>query len=261
MSTEIAKTKKTAIEAMAARLQVSTAQLEKTLKATAFKECRTNEEFIAAVLVANTYQLNPLLNEIYAFPSKKGGITPIVSIDGFIHLMNAQKDHDGCELIENRNKDGQKNASKTDVDSITAKIYTKGRTFPTVVTEYMGECFDGQKGPWQRWPIRMLRHKALIQCARIAYGFSGIYDPDEGDRIASAVSDTPLIEMPLPKREVAPVKEGSLAGVEASQPEPSSADGMSQEEKDEIEKREAEEAQEALNKRKAARKNEDRTLI
>ena len=27
---------------------------------------------------------------------------------------------------------------------------------------------------------RMLRHKAIIQCARIAFGFSGITDEDEG---------------------------------------------------------------------------------
>lgn len=29
----------------------------------------------------------------------------------------------------------------------------------------------------------MLRHKALIQCARVAFGFSGIYDQDETERI------------------------------------------------------------------------------
>jgi hypothetical protein len=29
----------------------------------------------------------------------------------------------------------------------------------------------------------MLRHKAMIQCARIAFGFGGIFDPDEAERI------------------------------------------------------------------------------
>ncbi len=29
----------------------------------------------------------------------------------------------------------------------------------------------------------MLRHKAMIQCARIAFGFGGIYDADEAERI------------------------------------------------------------------------------
>ena len=32
-------------------------------------------------------------------------------------------------------------------------------------------------------PKRMLRHKAMIQCARLAFGFTGIYDQDEADRI------------------------------------------------------------------------------
>ncbi|MCO2532685.1 phage recombination protein Bet, partial [Pseudomonas aeruginosa] len=30
---------------------------------------------------------------------------------------------------------------------------------------------------------RMLRHKAMIQCARLAFGFAGIYDQDEAERI------------------------------------------------------------------------------
>ncbi len=29
----------------------------------------------------------------------------------------------------------------------------------------------------------MLRHKAMIQCARLAFGFTGIYDQDEAERI------------------------------------------------------------------------------
>jgi len=41
----------------------------------------------------------------------------------------------------------------------------------------------------------MLRHKAYIQGARIAFGFSGIYDEDEKDRIieAEAVVTEPII--------------------------------------------------------------------
>lgn len=30
---------------------------------------------------------------------------------------------------------------------------------------------------------RMLRHKAVMQCARIAFGFSGIHDEDDGQVI------------------------------------------------------------------------------
>ena len=36
----------------------------------------------------------------------------------------------------------------------------------------------------------MLRHKALIQCARVAFGFSGIYDEDEARRIDDCQAST-----------------------------------------------------------------------
>jgi hypothetical protein len=29
----------------------------------------------------------------------------------------------------------------------------------------------------------MLRHKTLIQCARLAFGFAGIFDQDEAERV------------------------------------------------------------------------------
>jgi hypothetical protein len=32
----------------------------------------------------------------------------------------------------------------------------------------------------------MLRHKAMIQCARLAFGFVGIYEQDEAERIVEA---------------------------------------------------------------------------
>src|SRR3546814_15877124 len=46
----------------------------------------------------------------------------------------------------------------------------------------MAECARST-GPWQSHPKRMLRHKAMIQCARIAFGFTGIFDEDEAQRI------------------------------------------------------------------------------
>jgi hypothetical protein len=39
------------------------------------------------------------------------------------------------------------------------------------------------KGPWQTHPKRFHRHKALIQCARVAFGFTGIFEQDEAERI------------------------------------------------------------------------------
>lgn len=189
--TQIAQKEKkpTATQMLASRLNVSRDALIDTLKKTAFKECRNDAEFMAAVVVAQTYNLNPLVGEVYVFPSKKGGVTPIVPIDGWISLVNRQPNNDGVELIENRGGEGK-------VESVTAKFFMKDKSHPVVVTEYMDECFQAGKTPWEKWPIRMLRHKAYIQGARVAYGFSGIYDPDEADRIDLGLAGEEKIEPP-----------------------------------------------------------------
>src|SRR3546814_13100104 len=63
----------------------------------------------------------------------------------------------------------------------------------------MSECKRGTQ-PWQSHPRRMLRHKATIQCARLAFGFGGIYDQDEAERIVeSRVIDVAPAGKPDPK--------------------------------------------------------------
>ncbi len=41
--------------------------------------------------------------------------------------------------------------------------------------------------PW-KMEHRMLRHKAVMQCARIAFGFSGIHDEDDAGVIVERVA-------------------------------------------------------------------------
>lgn len=47
----------------------------------------------------------------------------------------------------------------------------------------MSECKRDNTLPWKTHPKRMMRHKAMIQCARLAFGLAGIYDQDEAERI------------------------------------------------------------------------------
>jgi phage recombination protein Bet len=205
------KTSKNAITALAQRLQISAEELNKTLRETAFKECKTEAQFIAALVVANTYGLNPLLKEVTAFPGSGGGVIPVVMIDGWISLVTRHPKYNGVKLTENRNPEGKPNKSGTIVDSITVEFYVKGQEFPVVVTEYMDECWDGTKNPWKKWPIRMLRHKAYIQGARVAFGFSGIYDEDEKDRIQRGeildIPGEPMVDLRNNKDKSHPVEE------------------------------------------------------
>ena len=171
----------TALQQVASRLSVSPEELQSivinTVMPNGGKQV-TNDQFVSFMAVANEYKLNPLIKEIYAFPAKGGGIQPIVSIDGWLKIINTHPDFDGLVHKDIRDANGN-------VVAIECSIYKKNTQHPVVITEYMDEC-KGNSEPWRKWPIRMLRHKATIQCGRYAFGISGIIDPDEADRYQEA---------------------------------------------------------------------------
>lgn len=174
------------IGSMAERFGMDRRAFESTLMATVMPADRNGnlpaqEQVAAFLLVAKKYSLNPFTKEIYAFPAKGGGIQPIVSIDGWMKIINDHPDFDGMDFEDHFASEGGK------LVSITCRMHRKNRGHPVEVTEYMAECARGTE-PWQKWPARMLRHKAAIQAARYAFGFSGIMEPDEAERMASVVS-------------------------------------------------------------------------
>lgn len=140
------------------------------LKGTAFKGQVSDAQMTALLIVANQYRLNPWTKEIYAFPDKNNGIVPVVGVDGWARIINENPQFDGMEFQQ-------------DEEGCTCVIFRKDRSHPIKVTEYLSECKRGTQ-PWQSHPKRMLRHKAMIQCARLAFGYVGIYDQDEAERIA-----------------------------------------------------------------------------
>ena len=161
------------VEKFAAKYSVEPDKLLTTLKATAFKQRDdgpiSNEQMAALLIVADQYGLNPFTKEIFAFPDKQNGIVPVVGVDGWSRIINGNPQFDGMDFQQ-------------DDESCTCRIYRKDRAHPIAVTEYMAECWRDM-GPWKSHPKRMLRHKAMIQCARIAFGFGGIYDQDEAEHI------------------------------------------------------------------------------
>jgi hypothetical protein len=65
----------------------------------------------------------------------------------------------------------------------------------------------------------MLRHKVIIQTARVAFGFSGIYDEDEGKEIAKSMRDATPNKEPLTEA-VDPFAEPIPEPIEEPIPEP-----------------------------------------
>lgn len=168
-TTETKQPKASALAVMAGRVNCDPGKLLSTLKATVFKGA-TDDELLALVIVANEYRLNPLTKEIYAFPAKGGGIVPVVSIDGWVSMVNDHPQMDGLEFEHRSDAAGK-------LEAVTCRIFRKDRSRPIEVTEWLSECRRNTE-PW-KMENRMLRHKALMQCARYAFGFSGVTDDDE----------------------------------------------------------------------------------
>jgi phage recombination protein Bet len=170
----------TLTQKLASRLDMGDGtELINTLKQTAFKGQVSDAQMTALLIIANQYSLNPWTKEVYAFPDKNNGIIPVVGVDGWSRIINSHPEFDGMKFAQ-------------DDESCTCIMYRKDRTHPVEVTEYMNECKRANVGPWSSHPRRMLRHKAMIQCARLAFGFGGIYDQDEAERIAEAEGVTPI---------------------------------------------------------------------
>ena len=148
-----------------------------TLKATAFKGQVSDSQMVALLTVANAHGLNPWTKEIYAFPDRQNGIVPVVGVDGWSRIINSHEQFDGMNFDQ-------------DDESCTCSVYRKDRSHPTTVTEFLSEC-KRETQPWKSHPKRMLRHKAMIQAARLAFGFGGIFDPDEAEVVATSPQSKP----------------------------------------------------------------------
>lgn len=175
------------IAQLANKYSVSQDQMVAFLKQVAIKGSSNkipNHVFFNFCTLALKYDLDPFAKEVTMFPTK-AGYEVVVMVDGWSKIINSNKEFDGIEFQDHLDGDGNMLA-------ITCKIFRKDRKHPTVITEYMAECRNDESSysPWKRWPRRMLRHKAMIQCARIAFNISGIIDRDEYDRIL--VNEDPL---------------------------------------------------------------------
>jgi phage recombination protein Bet len=182
MKNEIEKPQRaSALSVMATKYNVEPPALLNTLKDTAFKGA-TDSQMMALCVVANEYGLNPFTKEIYAFPdSKGGGIIPIIGVDGWYRIVNDNPAFDGCEF--------DVSMINGKPEAITCRIFRKDRARPVQVTEYLEEC-KRNTPPWNNQPVRMLRHRAFVQCARIAFGLS-FMDPEDAERMKQWGGEAP----------------------------------------------------------------------
>jgi hypothetical protein len=116
---------------------------------------------LALLRSMQSLHLDPLCEEIGFTQFEDGQWQVFITIEGCSKLLNQHPQFSGLEF----------NQADTLIDGvpewIECSIYRKDREVPTTVREYLTEV-KGENSIWQKMPRRMLRHRALQQCVRLA---------------------------------------------------------------------------------------------
>lgn len=178
------------IARLAGRFGVESNRLLKCLTTQVFKQADgrqpSNEELMVLLLVCENFGLNPFNREIFAFRGKGGEIVPVVSLDGWAKIVRSQKDFNGVTFAFSNNTVKVPGCAQELPEFVECAMRLKGVDEPIVIQEFMVECFNDKSPVWKKWPRRMLRTRAFIQCARLAFSLTGLYD--EGEDFAEDLS-------------------------------------------------------------------------
>ena len=111
------------------------------------------------------YRLNPSADELDLVQFEAGHWQVFITINGWAKLINAHPAFCGIEFSE---------ASELEEGVplwMGCAIYRTDRVKPIEVKEYFTEM-KTEHAAWQQMPRRMLRHRAMQQCARLAFGIT-----------------------------------------------------------------------------------------
>ena len=111
------------------------------------------------------YRLNPRADELDLVQFEEGRWQVFITVNGWAKLINAHPAFCGIEFSE---------ASELEEGVplwMGCAIYRTDRIKPIEVKEYFAEM-KTEHIAWQQMPRRMLRHRAMQQCARLAFGIT-----------------------------------------------------------------------------------------
>ena len=159
----------------------------------------TETDIERLLLTAQNLNLDPLCMDLYAVPNLTAGlfsqeaegdknsktkfksppVSIIVSLQGWMKMINSHPQFSGVSFKEPESGENSLPAW------MECTIYRKDRVIPITVREYLSEV-NNMTGAWITHPRRMLRHKSLVQSARLAFGFQASYVADSLDEQNSA---------------------------------------------------------------------------
>jgi len=166
-----------AIKALAEILEIESLELEEWVKSLPQAPI---QNFLSLLRLAQRHTLNPLLGEIVLEEHELGNWQAFISIDGWYQILNKQPTYQGVSFSTSEEfKDGIP-------VWMECSIYRSDRIQPITVREYFSEV-QTEHVVWQKLPRRMLRHRTLQQCARMAFG---IHIPEHFKSSKIPTSDT-----------------------------------------------------------------------
>jgi hypothetical protein len=111
------------------------------------------------------YHLDPLVDELSIIKNTDGSCQAYITFDGWSKIINQHPQYAGMSLRESFTKEQNMPIW------MECTIYRNDRVLPIMVTEYLDEVKTDHPS-WVQMPKRMLRHRAIQQCARLAFGIA-----------------------------------------------------------------------------------------
>lgn len=172
---------------MAAAIGIDPALYWKALKGAAGcgkdkdgREIATDAEFLVLLYFAKTYKLDPLAREVGLIAGKGGkGARPYVEFNGWLRVLVSHPDYKAHGV-----RYTWADEKKKDLVSVTCWIARKsmeGTEYEVAEhPEFMAECRNTESSysAWNKWPVRMLAEKAIMQATRFIFG---MFIPDRED--------------------------------------------------------------------------------
>lgn len=118
-----------------------------------------------ALRLIGKHELDPFADEIAIHQYEDAHWQAFITIDGWSKLINSHPAFSGISFTESTELVGG-------IPSwMGCAIYRNDRVVPIEVKEYLCEI-QTEHNIWKEMPRRMLRHRVIAQCARLAFGIS-----------------------------------------------------------------------------------------
>ena len=130
------------------------------------------------------------------FKNPEGQYQTLITIDGWMRLINQDQQFAGITFKE---------SSELELGIplwMECSIYRHDRILPITVKEYSAEIRT-EHLLWKTMPRRMLRHRSIQQCARLAFGIhiadqpSNLEKVSNTNNIAPSIKGNPIVEYPI----------------------------------------------------------------